>query len=340
MRFPKSPGAVSRAVLAILFVAAAGSTASAQTVIVRNVPAGDAIEVFVNGTKGASAVADAAGNAEVIIDRAVGVTADIDARIHVDVCQKLRRIHIVERNQPAAAPDEGCERREITGIFLVRQRSTLVVDAGALIPTVLLRQGRYDPTAGKVRVLAPRGLVVFGGGGITEIADVVRFACGTVQDCDGDAAVIGVSAGAELWVTNWLGIEGTYIKPRRITTQGAGGFFKFLDTYDAHLLTVTGKLGIPIGRARLYGKGGGVFHSATSTSVTTIADVDQTLKLRTQGWSWVAGGGIEVWTGRSFALFAEVDYGRIRGEAVGDDIEGTARDILTSAVAGFRVKIF
>lgn len=315
--------------------------AEAQTVIVRNVPAGEAIEVFVNSTKAASAVADAGGGARMAIDlRAAGVTGDMDSRVYVDVCSKLRRVHVVDRNLPPPAREDACERREVTGIFLVRQRSTLVVDAGALIPTMLLRQGRYDPTAGKIRVLAPKGLVAFGGGGIAQFDNAVRFSCGLVSDCDGDAAVVAVSAGVDFWVTNWLGVEGAYIKPRKITTQGAGGYFKFTDTYDAHLVTLSGKLGIPVGRARLYGKGGGVFHSATATSVVTIADVDQTLKLRTQGWSWVAGGGIEVWTGRTFAIYAETIYGKIRGSAVGDDIEGEAVDNLLSLVGGFRVKIF
>ena len=324
---------------AVLSVSLA-ATASAQTVITRNVPAGDAIEVFVNSTKAGAGVADAKGESRVAIDlRGAGVVGDMDSRVYVDVCNRLRRIHIVNRNLQPAPKEENCDRREITGIFLVRPRSTLVVDAGALIPTLLLRQGRYDPTAGKVRVLAPKGLIAFGGGGISQFDNPVRFSCGTVTDCDGDGAVLAVSAGADFWVTKWLAIEGAYMKPRKITTQGAGGFFKFTDTYDAHLVSVSGKVGVPVGRARVFGKGGGLFHSATSTSVMTIADVDQTLRLRTQGWSWTAGGGIEVWISPKFGLFGEANFGRIRGDAVGDNIEGEAHDNLTALVAGFRVKI-
>ena len=101
-------------------------------------------------------------------------------------------------------------------------------------------------------------------------------------------------------------------------------------------------MGLPIGRARLYGKGGGIFHSATTTSVNTIADVDQTLKLRTEGWSWIAGGGIEVWISKRFALYADADCGRIRGDAVSenDDMEGEAHDNLMGLFGGFRVRIF
>ena len=327
--------------LGLLFAVATAATAHAQTVIVRNVPAGDAVEVFVNAAKSASGVADPAGNAQLTINlKTAGVAGDMDSRVYVDVCPKLRRIHVVDRNKPPAAKDEGCERREINGIFLVRPRSTLVVDAGALIPTMLLRQGSYDPTAGKVRVLAPKGLVIFGGGGIAQLDNPVRVSCGTVQDCDGDSAVIALSAGADFWVTPWLAAEGSYMKPRKITTEGAGGFFKFKDTYDIHLVTVAAKAGVPVGRARLYGRFGGVFHSATSTSVTTIDDVDQTLKLRTEGWSWITGGGLEVWTGRKFALFGEMSYGKVRGDAVGDDVEGFVSDTLMSLIGGFRVRIF
>lgn len=329
-----------RLALGAAFSVCAVATASAQTVIVRNAPAGDAIEVFVNSTKAATGVADAKGESKVTISlHGAGVEGDMDSRVYVDVCNRLRRIHVVNRNLQPAAKEDSCERREINGIFLVRPRSTLVVDAGALIPTMLLRQGKYDPSAGKVRVLAPRGLIAFGGGGISQFDNPVRVSCGTVNDCDGDSAVLAVSAGADFWVTKWLGVEGAYMKPRKITTQGAGGFFKFTDTYDAHLASVSGKVGFPVGRARLYGKGGGLFHSATTTSVMTIADVDQTLRLRTQGWSWIAGGGIEVWISPKFALFGEANFGRIRGDAVGDRIEGEAHDNLTALVAGFRVKI-
>ena len=326
--------------LGAAFTCVAG-VVGAQTVVVRNVPGGETIEVFVNSAKAASGVTDAvAGGVQLTIDPKVGVPKDMDSRVYVDVCSKLRRIHIVDRNLLPSAKEDGCDRREINGIFLVRPRTTLAVDAGSIIPTLLLRQGRYDPTAGKVRLLAPKGLSVFGGGGLVQFDNPVRFSCGTVQDCDGDATVLGLVAGADFWVTPWLGVQGEYMKPRKITTQGAGGFFKFTDTYDVHLIALTGKVGLPIGRARLYGKGGALFHSATTTSVDTIADVDQTLKLRTEGWSWIAGGGIEVWITKKFALYADADFGRIRGDAVGDDLEGEAHDNLMALVGGFRVRIF
>ena len=326
--------------LGVAFSCVAGAV-GAQTVVVRNVPGGETIEVFVNAAKAATGVTDpVAGSVHLTIDPKVGVTKDMDSRVYVDVCSNLRRIHIVDRNMLPVAKEDGCDRREINGIFLVRPKTTLAVDAGSIIPTILLRQGRYDPTAGKIRLLAPKGLSVFGGGGLVQFDNPVRVSCGSVQDCDGDATVLGLVAGADFWVTTWLGVQGEYIKPRKITTQGAGGYYKFKDTYDAHLIALTGKAGLPIGRARLYGKGGAIFHSATTTSVNTIADEDQTLKLRTEGWSWIAGGGIEVWITKKFALYADTDFGRIRGDVVGDNLEGEAHDNLMALVGGFRVRIF
>ena len=72
------------------------------------------------------------------------------------------------------------------------------------------------------------------------------------------------------------------------------------------------------------------------------ARADQTLKLRTEGWSWIAGGGIEVWISKRFALYADADFGRIRGDAVSenDDMEGEAHDNLLGLFGGFRVRIF
>ena len=53
--------------LGAAFSCVAGA-AGAQTVVVRNVPGGEAIEVFVNSTKAASGVTDASGGLQVTID--------------------------------------------------------------------------------------------------------------------------------------------------------------------------------------------------------------------------------------------------------------------------------
>jgi hypothetical protein len=327
--------------LAAALLLAASTLAHAQTVIVRNVPIGETIEVFVNETKGGTGTVGANGTGRVTVDlRGATGAAEMDSRVYVDVCSKLHRIYIVNRNIQPPAKAEGCERREILGVFWVRQRSTLAIDAGSVIPTMLLRQGRYDPTAGKIRLVAPKGIVVFAAGGMADFANFVSTQCGLVNDCSGDSNVVTFTGGADLWLTNWLGVEGAYSKPNKITVEGAEGSYKFTDTFDAHLITAAGKIGIPVGRARMYGKGGALYHRATTSSAVTINEQQQTLRLKTEGWGWLAGGGIEVWTGRKFAIFGEVQVGKIKGEAVGDNLEGTADDRMTHFLGGFRVKIF
>ena len=330
-----------RFVLASAVLLASTTLAQAQTVVVRNVSPGETIEVFVNETKSGSGTVAANGIAQVAIDlRAATGATELDSRIYVDVCDKLRRISIVNRNIQPPAKADGCERREILGVFWVRQRSTLAIDAGSVIPTMLLRQGNYDPTAGTVRVMAPTGIVVFLGGGMSEFANIVSNQCGLVADCSGDSNVISVTGGVDLWLTKWLGVEGGYTKPKKVSVLGAQGTFKFTDTLDAHLITAAGKIGIPIGRARMYAKGGGLFHRATISSAVTINEQEQTVRLKTEGWGWLAGGGIEVWTGHKFALFGEVQVGKLKGEVVGDNLEGGLDDRLTHILGGFRVKIF
>src|SRR5687768_7951179 len=99
--------------LSVLFLLVGAAPAFAQTVIVRNVPAAEAIEVFVNSTKSGSGTTDPAGTVRLPMSlKAAGVTADMDSRVYVDVCTKLRRIHVVDRNMQPMAKEDGCDRRE------------------------------------------------------------------------------------------------------------------------------------------------------------------------------------------------------------------------------------
>ena len=83
---------------------------------------------------------------------------EIDANIFIDVCDKIRRIIVVERGQPAATQEPGCERRDIAGLYWVRQVNTLVVDVGGPNPTMMLVKGSYDPGKARNWSLAPTGL--------------------------------------------------------------------------------------------------------------------------------------------------------------------------------------
>ena len=133
-------------VLAAIFLPLLSAAAEAQKVIVTNAPVGDRIEIVVGGKPTGSVTVDSTQTATAPADlqKAVGVS-EMDARVYVDVCSKLHRIFIIERNQLPPAREDGCERRELPGIFWVRPANTLVVNVGGAIPTMLLVKGGYNP---------------------------------------------------------------------------------------------------------------------------------------------------------------------------------------------------
>ena len=68
-----------------------------------------------------------------------------DSNIFVDVCEKSRRVLVVDRNKRPPALPAGCDRRDISGIFWVRPINTLVVDVSGTQPSMLLVRGAYKP---------------------------------------------------------------------------------------------------------------------------------------------------------------------------------------------------
>jgi opacity protein-like surface antigen len=263
---------------------------------------------------------------------------EMDSRLYLDSCPSIRRVLILDRNQVPAPPQDGCNRSEIGGVYWVRQRSTIVVDVSGPIPDVLLRQGSYNPNA-PVRRLAPVGFVAFGGGGLAKTTEAVRFACGTVGDCGDEGYVGAYTAGGTLWITRWLGVEGSYIKPSKMLTTGNGGTFTFTSEFDLHVVNAVAKLGIPLGPVRIYGQGGGSYHEATTTMIETIGSASQTVETRTDGWGYTLGGGLEAWISDRFALYGEYGSTKIKGkERLVGEIE--LDDRLTHLLFGARFRIF
>src|SRR3982751_338248 len=115
-------------VAAALFIITGSGTAAAQSVIVRHVPPGDTIEVFLNATKVATAAGEQGGDTTLPLNLREngGGKTEIDANVFVDVCDKTRRVIVVERGQPAATQEPGCDRREISGLYAVTRDHTLV----------------------------------------------------------------------------------------------------------------------------------------------------------------------------------------------------------------------
>jgi hypothetical protein len=342
--------------MAALSVTAGAGAASAQTVIVRKAPAGSAVEVVLNTTAIGSAKADALGDAVVPRDLSAQLKQpEIDATVSVDVCEGLHRVVVVERSSAAAPPAAGCERREIAGLFLVRRISTLVVDVSGRIPTMLLVQGSYSLSPegpGKVWRPAASGISLFGGAGLGKFGNAVAEACGGLTPCGGDTAWGALTGGVTYWIAPFLAAEVGYVKPAQLKVEGSSDRYRFTSDLDAHIVTIAGKVGAPIGIFRIYGHAGANYQRGTMGTTQTIDDLtitvngapqtvpggSQTFELKTAGWGWLAGGGLEVWLSRSLGLYAEAGRMTLKGPEA-DGGEGEMDDNLTTVFIGARFRL-
>jgi hypothetical protein len=344
------------ALAAAFWMTLGAGAAAGQTVIARKVPAGSTVEFVLNTSTVGTATPNADGDATIASKPdASAANTEFDAYIYVDACETVRRVLVIERGISPAAPEPGCTRAQIAGLFLVRRTGTLVVDVSGANPTVLLRRGGFTIRQGgpaRVWGSSPTGLVVFGGGGLAKFADATTFACGDVTSCSGDDGGAAYTFGAAFWFIPFLAAEASYMKPAEATTQGSGSNFRFNSFLDAHVITVAGKVGAPIGPVRLYGQAGANYHRAKSGTTQTIDDVTVTIDgeprtvpggiqrygLETSGWGWSFGGGGEFWLTSRFALYGEFARASLKG-AARDDAEGNLNDSLTSIVFGARVRI-
>ena len=350
----------SLAVAAVLSVICGAGTAAAQTVLARGVPAGEQVEVMLNGKPVGSAAADAAGDAKVSFKMRDSLAkTEIDANVFMDKCETTHRVWIVEVGTPAPAAGT-CNLRAISGLYWVRPVNTIVInDATASVPTLLLFKGSYTPPApGEEPVPSaparelPTGLILSGGGGFVQTSNATDASCGNVTDCKGDDAGFGFTAGAEYRFTRWLSAEVSYVRPPEVSVKGTGSTFTFTSDQNTHIFTIAGKAGVQAGSAWLYGRGGATYHQAkVETSqiqqdrTATVDDVPvtvpggtQTWELKTDGWGWIFGGGIEIWVSRSFAIFGEFDHAAVKGSDV-DHGEARIDDRITSVLGGLRVHL-
>ena len=122
-------------------------TAAAQRVMVRHLPAGTPVEVVLNAATVGNGTVDESGDVTVpfTLPQKDGKPVELDANVFVDVCEKVRRVVIVEAARPAPPAPDGCERREIPGLFWVRRVNTIVIDLAPVNPTLLLISGSYTP---------------------------------------------------------------------------------------------------------------------------------------------------------------------------------------------------
>ncbi len=333
------------AIAAVLNVTLGAVMAAAQTVMVRNVPAGTKVEVLLNGAAVGSGAADADGQATVPLSTGDAIGAGgIDANVALDACGPLRRVVITDHAKTAVPSEAGCDRREISGLFWVRKINTIVFDLSGTAPSLLLIRGTYvykppqPEDQPRVWRPLPTGLVLFGGAGTAKFSNAMASACGSATPCTGQDSGLGAyTFGATYWFTRFLAAEGGYLRPRDVTAKG-GDTFTFNSTQTTDVFTIAAKLGIPAGPVRLYGLAGGDYHQATTNSSETIDVATQNFAVKTKGWGWILGGGGEVWVWPKIALYGEFDLARLKGPAEGGG-EVKMDDHLISVVAGIRVRL-
>lgn len=343
---------------ALLVIVAAG--VDAQTVVVKNAPAGTPIELRWNSQPVGSATAGADGLATVAFPAGKLDRPETDARVFVDVCDAARHITLVERALQPAPPEAGCVRTEAGQFVLLQPMTSLLIDLAPAAPTLWVRQGPVPPTwllnveaapAERPRRPAPKGIILFADGGFTEFGKFSASACGTLN-CDAKTFRRGFGVGAAIWPSQYFGLEGGFHKSANATVSGDEAAYSYDSTLDAQVITAAALVGIPVGRMRFYGRGGTTHHRATTRTTQrieprtiTIGGVQQTVpggtqeyELRTAGWGWIFGGGLEGWLSRSFALYGEANYGSLKGGAR-DDGEGELDERITALKFGIRIRL-
>lgn len=330
------------AIAAALNVTAGAALAAAQTVLVRNAPPGVSVELVLGDAVVATGTTSPEGEASLDLKMPA---PELDANVYVDVCEKSRRVVVIDRNRRPSPPPAGCDRREVSGIFWVRPVNTLVVDVGGAQPSMLLVRGTYKapkpaPAEGegesKPMRPSPTGFTLFGGAGLGKFRDQFLIACGNAVGCDGHDG-LGYSFGGTLWIKRWLGVEGAYVKPRRLTAKG-GDTFSFNSVFDVDVFTVAAKLAIPAGPVRIYGLGGANFHQSTLNLTETIDTASQAFLQKTHGWGWLVGGGTEIWVTPKVALYGELSVAQVKGKAE-DKGEGLLDDRLRFLGVGVRIRL-
>ncbi|HJZ73928.1 MAG TPA: outer membrane beta-barrel protein [Vicinamibacterales bacterium] len=299
---------------------------SAQTVYLRNAPAGSNVEVVVNAASAGKGAVDSEGEAKIPFTLPEGKT-EMDSNVFVDKCDagKLRKVLITDRVRQPPPPAEGCDRREVPGIYWVRPVNTIVVDVGGVAPSLLLVRGSYTPPKPAAEGSGdeehpskplPTGLLMFGGGAYSNFRDAGILFCGNAP-CTARTTGFTYTFGVDVWLTRFVGVEGGYLHPHEVSASGGDGTFTFKSTLDSDVWTVAGKLGAQAGVVRIYGKGGMNYHQATTKTAQTIDNVPQVFQYKTTGWSWIFGGGMEAWLGQRqrLAIYSDAGIMRIKGDA-------------------------
>jgi hypothetical protein len=340
------------ALAAALNLTVCAGAATAQTLLVRNAPPGTTIELVLNTTTAGSKKLESGGTDTVNGNLfANDSRTEIDALIFLDTCDSTRRLVVVDRVLSPPAPDAGCTRRDMGGVFVVRKVSTFVIDLAAPASMVMLRQGPVSLKPPRAWT-SPNGLVLFGGAGLSRFNDARDIACGDAPTCSKNKFGFAFTTGIDYWILPYVAGEVTYMKPANLDVNGSGTGFHFNSTLKTDVITVGAKAGVPVRGARIYGQGG-FNYTKTATETTEVTDdktvtvdgVSQTIpgstieyKLSTEGWGWQFGGGMEGWIKPHVALYGEMLILKAKGTPI-VNVEGDFRDTLLTFMFGVRVHI-
>jgi hypothetical protein len=246
-------------VCAVAMLATFGArTAIAQTVVVRNAPAGSTIELQLNTEAPKSTPAGPTGDATIAVPLSTA-TDQIDVRFFVDMCGTVLRVQMMSPGVQPGAPASGCNRSEVSGVFVMRRITTFVVDIEGALVSVHLSQGPAPAEwLGQSRETArryfltepPRGLLLFIGGSLATIGNMDAASCGSVSSCTSDEFNLAGAAGAAIWLTRYFGAQATLARPRDATANGSGDTFRFGSTFEARVWCGSTGLAAPRGTAR------------------------------------------------------------------------------------------
>jgi hypothetical protein len=346
--------------LALLTVGAGVPAAYGQTVIIQSARPASTAEFVLNGSVAATGTVGADGLATLAATQSIFANRQsIDVFVWVDDCGTSSRVVVMNRVESPPPVAVGCGRVQIPGLFLLQSVTTFFVDMRVTPATMRVRQGPapaawlrpQSPDAPAVRVaLAPTGIILFGGGGLSMPGGFTDQVCGDVTSCTSDDRALSATAGVSVWLSQYVGAEASYFRPKRITAEGTGDRFRFDSDMDGGLLVFVGKVGVPVGRLRLFGLGGADYHRATFTTTQTINDTTasngtvvpggtQTYQWRTEGWGLTFGGGAEVWLTPAVGIYGEVSRLALKGDDVGGG-EARTDQTMTAIIVGGRVRVF
>jgi len=326
-------------VAAVFCAVLRGAAAEAQTIILRHVPEGVTFDASLVASAAVAATTDPYGNAVIAIN-SLTRGSEMVARIYVVNCGTGGHVVLADRNAPVPAIEPGCGLRELSGAFVVRRNTTLVVNLGETPPAVRIAQGRAPENwlqdvvagAGLPPADAPYRLGVFAGGGLSIFRGLSVDACGDSSACRTSNVTQGGTAGVSFWLSPWLGAEISYAKDVRLTASGepAAGT-SFTTETDPEMIMLAGKVGRVVNRVGLYAKGGATFHRATTTETDVLPNITRTVSgivtvfpggtlataYRTQGWGWLAGAGMDIRVTNRFGIYLDGRLAKLSGTASG-----------------------